>query len=93
MKTSLSSIPQLYRNARRWTEIASVLSKYGLANWMDRFNIDFISERLKTADGEKLKTLTHACRVRLALTELGSTFIKFGQLLGTRPDLIGTENG
>ena len=68
-----------------------MLSKYGLANWMDRFNIDFISERLKTADGEKLKTLTHACRVRLALTELGSTFIKFGQLLGTRPDLIGTE--
>jgi len=91
MKTSIRSIPQLYRNAMRWTEIASVLSKYGLANWMDRFNIDFISERLKTADGEKLKTLTHPCRVRLALTELGSTFIKFGQLLGTRPDLIGTE--
>lgn len=91
MKTSISSIPQLYRNAIRWTEIASVMSKYGLANWMDRFNIDFISDRLKTADGAKLKTLTHACRVRLALTELGSSFIKFGQLLGTRPDLIGTE--
>jgi ubiquinone biosynthesis protein len=91
MKTSIRSIPQLYRNAKRWTEIASVLSKYGLANWMDRFNIDFISDRLKTADGEKLKTLTHSCRVRLALTELGSSFIKFGQLLGTRPDLIGTE--
>lgn len=91
MKTSISSIPQLYRNARRWTEIASVMSKYGLANWMDRFNIDFISDRLKTADGEKLKSLTQSCRVRLALTELGSTFIKFGQLLSTRPDLIGTE--
>ncbi len=91
MKTSISSIPQLYRNAIRWTEIASVLSKYGLANWMDRFNVDFISERLKAADGAKLNTLPHACRVRLALTELGSTFIKFGQLLGTRPDLIGTE--
>lgn len=91
MKTSISSIPQLYRNAKRWTEIASVMSKYGLANWMDRFNIEFISERLKTADGEKLKSLTHCCRIRLALTELGSTFIKFGQLLSTRPDLIGTE--
>jgi ubiquinone biosynthesis protein len=91
MKTSISSIPQLYRNAMRWTEIASVLSKYGLANWMDRFNIDFISDRLKTADGEKLKSMTQACRVRLALTELGSSFIKFGQLLSTRPDLIGTE--
>ena len=91
MKTSLSSIPQFYRNARRWTEIASVMSKYGLAKWMDRFNIDFISDRLKSADGEKLNSLPQACRVRLAFTELGSTFIKFGQLLGTRPDLIGTE--
>ena len=91
MKPSITSVPQLYRNAMRWTEIASVLSKYGLANWMSRFNIDFISERLKSPDGEKLNSLTHPNRVRLAMTELGSTFIKFGQLLGTRPDLIGTE--
>ncbi len=91
MKTSITSVPQLYRNAMRWTEIASVLSKYGLANWMSRFNIDFISERLKSPDGEKLNSLTHPNRVRLAMTELGSTFIKFGQLLSTRPDLIGTE--
>ncbi len=91
MKPSISSVPQLYRNAMRWTEIASVLSKYGLANWMSRFNIDFISERLKSPDGEKLNSLTHPNRVRLAMTELGSTFIKFGQMLSTRPDLIGTE--
>ena len=91
MKPSITSVPQLYRNAMRWTEIASVLSKYGLANWMSRFNIDFISERLKSPDGEKLNSLTHPCRVRLAMTELGSTFIKFGQLLSTRPDVIGTE--
>lgn len=91
MKPSIRTIPQLYRNAMRWTEIASVLSKYGLANWLSRFNVDFISDLLKSADGEKLNSLTHPSRVRMALTELGSTFIKFGQLLSTRPDLIGVE--
>ncbi|MEM7454149.1 MAG: AarF/UbiB family protein [Planctomycetota bacterium] len=91
MRRSITSIPQLYRNVRRWTEIVSVLSKYGLADWLSRFNIDFIKDRLKAPDGEKLSRLTQAARIRLALTELGPTFIKFGQLMATRPDVIGPE--
>jgi ubiquinone biosynthesis protein len=35
--------------------------------------------------------LTHAERIRLAMTSLGPAFIKFGQLLSTRPDLVGIE--
>lgn len=91
MKRSISSIPQLYRNAMRWGEIASVLSKYGLSGWLGRFNIDFISDRLKAPDGEVLSKLSQSARIRSALTELGPTFIKFGQLLSTRPDVIGPE--
>ena len=73
----------------RWTEIASVLSKFGLAGWLSKFNIDFIADRLKAPDGEVLAKLTQEARIRIALTELGPTFIKFGQLLSTRPDVIG----
>lgn len=91
MKRSITSVPQLYRNVRRWTEIVSVLSKYGLADWLSRFNLDFITDRLKTQDGEAQSKLTQNARVRMALTELGPTFIKFGQLLSTRPDLIGPD--
>lgn len=91
MKRSITSVPQLYRNVRRWTEIVSVMSKYGLAEWLSRFNIDFITDRLKTQDGAAQSKLTHDARIRMALTELGPTFIKFGQLLSTRPDLIGPE--
>ena len=91
MKRSIASVPQLYRNVRRWTEIVSVLSKYGLAEWLSRFNIDFITDLLRSSGEQAQSQLTQNARIRLALTELGPTFIKFGQLLSTRPDLIGAE--
>ncbi len=91
VKRSLPSIPHLYRNMRRWTEIFSVLSKYGLADWLSRTHIDFVKNQLKSPDGEVLARLTQAERVRLALSHLGPTFIKFGQMLSTRPDIVGVE--
>lgn len=85
----IASIPQLYRNLRRWTEILSVLSKYGLADWISRLHIERFKDQLKDRHGQALARLTQEQRIRLALTELGPTFIKFGQLLSTRPDIVG----
>lgn len=89
MKRTIPSVPQLYRNVRRWTEIVSVLSKYGLAGWLSQFNIDYLTNLLRASGEESQSNLTQHQRIRLALTELGPTFIKFGQLLSTRPDAIG----
>ena len=91
MKRTIPSVPQLYRNVRRWTEIISVLSKYGLADWLSRFNIDFITDLIRSSGEDAQSKLTQHQRIRLTLTELGPTFIKFGQLLSTRPDLIGAD--
>ena len=37
------------------------------------------------------QTLTTEQRIRVAMTELGTTFIKLGQVLSTRPDLVGKK--
>ena len=87
----ITSIPQLYRHVNRWREILAVLSKYGLADWLSRFDIPLARGLFKNRDGEFLSQLSREARIRLALEELGPTFIKLGQILSTRPDQVGVE--
>src|SRR3954453_2009759 len=77
------------RNAKRVGEILAILGRYGLADWLSGLNYDWIHGRLVSFDGARLGQLTQEARIRLALTELGTTFIKLGQMLSTRADLVG----
>jgi ubiquinone biosynthesis protein len=87
----LEALSRLERNARRMGEIVGVLAKYGLADWLSALKFDWVQERLRTTDGQAIKELRIEERLRRALTELGATFIKLGQVLSTRPDLVGPE--
>ena len=88
-----SSFLRVERNARRLTEILAILSKYGLADWLGGLNYEWLQGRLVSFEGQRLGKLTREARIRLALTELGTTFIKLGQMLSTRPDVVGPELG
>lgn len=85
----ISSIPQLYRNLRRWQEILAVLQRYGLADWLSQFPQLPFREYLKDRDGQPLANQSREVRIRKALCELGPTFIKLGQTLASRSDLVG----
>jgi ubiquinone biosynthesis protein len=86
-----AALTRLERNVHRGGEIIGVLAKYGLADWVKGLNFPWIQDRIRSIDGQHIPDLKIEQRVRLAFTELGTTFIKLGQMLGTRPDLVGPE--
>jgi ubiquinone biosynthesis protein len=88
----IDALSRLERHAKRIAEIAAVLGKYGLADLFGGFNYSWLQNRLKSSDGHALiGDVTTAARIRMALTELGTTFIKLGQMLSTRSDLLGPD--
>lgn len=86
----LSTVPRAYRNLRRFREIAAVLRRYGLADWLSVHSLP-LKDWAKDSEGTSLSRFSRAERVRMAITELGPTFIKLGQILASRPDIVGIE--
>lgn len=82
------------RNLGRMRQIVSVLLAYGFGDLVDRLHLRSyvrLGQRLLRRRSEPVKPLSRAQRARLSLEELGPTFVKFGQVLSTRPDLIPSD--
>jgi len=77
--------------SKRFNEIIKILSKYKLADWVRDSAPQHLKDRFKTAEGDDILQYTRDERIRMAITDLGTTFIKFGQVLSTRADLVGPE--
>ncbi len=74
---------------RRYGQIADVLVKYGFGYYLNELFPGFITAR--KAQTDEFSGYTTYARIRMALEELGPTFVKFGQLMSTRTELFPAE--
>ncbi len=77
----------------RLTQIASVLTRHGLGWLLAQFGLSQLASRPRRLFGRTMAgtPYTQAQHVRMALGELGGAFIKLGQLLSIRADLLPPE--
>ena len=97
---SIFGIAKTYRSLQRLGEIVNVLVRNGFGHYVHRLNLyerfprlvpfrqrgRLASERPPAEGPESL-----AKRITIVLQELGPTFVKLGQVLSSRPDLVPEE--
>jgi len=87
----LTSPASAFRRFKRYRQIVGVLVKYGFGQLMEQIrawqHINIQCRIFHRCD-QRVAQLETGERIRLALQELGPTFVKMGQILSTRPDMV-----
>ncbi len=88
---ALSPLGRTGKNLPRVTHIVNVLVRHGFGHVIEHVHVRrrfLVRRRMGREAGDIVSSHTAAERVRMALEELGPTFVKLGQLLSARPDFV-----
>ncbi|MCT4564391.1 MAG: AarF/UbiB family protein [Maledivibacter sp.] len=82
-----------YKHIKRYKEIARVFIKHGFGTLLDQLGILKYLDIKKKIMNKEEKDIQQSIgqRLRLALEELGPTFIKLGQIVSIRPDILSED--
>ncbi|MDR2352694.1 MAG: hypothetical protein LBF22_05930 [Deltaproteobacteria bacterium] len=85
-------VTRAYRHMERVTELVKIMAKFGFGDLFQSIGLGDILQKVKKLAGASPKSpLTRPRRLRLALEEMGLVFIKLGQYLSTRQDILPPE--
>jgi ubiquinone biosynthesis protein len=81
------------RHFTRYREIITILIKHGFGGFLDRSHLSQIrfGSRRTAGKDRSGRERSKWVRIRLMLEDLGVTYIKFGQIMSNRPDILPEE--
>ncbi len=88
----MPNLKNKYKSIKRWSEVIEIIVKNGLGFLLEKLQLGYhyLGKRMKrkVSGGGDIPVSNIAKRIRKSFEELGPSFIKLGQMLSTRPDII-----
>jgi ubiquinone biosynthesis protein len=89
---TFSPIKRRIQHVQRYAQVLEVLARHGFADLSHKLGLDTLIDRARVVVGDfpkgKKDQIPLAARLRMVLEELGPTYVKLGQVMSTRPDLV-----